>query len=79
MNLKIHAYNSYSSLQRRYNFCYRATLLSKVSLNLKIHAYNLEKGIVGYNGATNIVIALKILKEQEYFKSSKYEPENSCL
>ena len=44
-----------------------------MSLNLKIHAHNLETGIVGYNGATNIVIALKILTEQEYFKSSMHE------
>ena len=50
-----------------------------MSLNLKFHAYNLETGIVGYNGATNIVIALKILTEQEYFKSSMHEPEKFML
>ena len=33
-------------------------ILGRVCMNLKIHAYNLEKFIVGYNGATIFVIAL---------------------
>ena len=57
MNLKSHAYNLETVMVRRDNFCYRA---SKLSLNLNIHAYNLETVIVGYNGAKNFVIALKI-------------------
>ena len=63
----------------RYSFCYRAIFLSKVSLNLKIHAYKLETVIIGYNGATIFVIALKISTEREYFSSSMHEQENSCL
>ena len=57
MNLKNHAY---STLQRSYNFCYRANVLSILSLNLKIPAYNHETVVLDYNGAKNFVITLKI-------------------
>ena len=42
-------------------------------MNQKIHAYNLETVIVGYNGATIFVIALK------YVRSSMPEPDDYNL